>query len=63
MKLSHAVQSTTLRRPGAGSHRGIVATRLGAALLVFGLLAGCGQKGPLYFPGQKPPAKSSNASR
>lgn len=62
MKLPYAVQSTTLRRPGAGS-QGIVATRLAAALLVFGLLAGCGQKGPLFFPGQKPPAKSSNDSR
>jgi predicted small lipoprotein YifL len=37
--------------------------RLGAALLVAGLLAGCGQSGPLYFPGQKPPSKSSSSSR
>jgi hypothetical protein len=62
MKLPYAVHSTTLRRPGAGS-QGIVAMRLGAALLVAGLLAGCGQSGPLYFPGQKPPSKSSSSSR
>jgi predicted small lipoprotein YifL len=24
-------------------------------------LAGCGHKGPLYLPGQKPPAKSAPA--
>jgi predicted small lipoprotein YifL len=32
-----------------------IALNIGAAAVVFGLLAGCGQTGPLYMP--KPPAK------
>lgn len=31
------------------------ALNIGTAAVVFGLLAGCGQTGPLYLP--KPPAK------
>ncbi|HEY0488305.1 MAG TPA: lipoprotein [Telluria sp.] len=32
-----------------------IALNIGAAAVVFGLLSGCGQTGPLYMP--KPPAK------
>jgi predicted small lipoprotein YifL len=32
-----------------------IALNIGTAAVVFGLLAGCGQTGPLYMP--KPPAK------
>jgi predicted small lipoprotein YifL len=35
------------------------ALNIGTAAVVFGLLAGCGQPGPLYMP--KPPAKPAPA--
>ncbi|HEX8610349.1 MAG TPA: lipoprotein [Telluria sp.] len=36
------------------------ALNIGIAAVVFGLLAGCGQAGPLYLP--KPPAKPAAAA-
>jgi len=33
-------------------------------MLVFtSILAACGQRGPLYMPGTKPPPKSTNAAK
>lgn len=34
-------------------------TRAAVAIVAFVLLAGCGQRGPLYLPGQTQPPKST----